>query len=606
MTAAAEGPPDVLELWRAVVPSIGDAPALVDRGTTLSHRDLDRLTDGVADALGRIHPDGTGTVAVVAASGFDATIGMLVALKADLMFCLLDAHLPASVVWTRLDDLAPVAVLGRGTPPSSVDPTRWVDLEVSKPAEAADLQRRPPVPRAPGPASAFFTSGSTGTPKVATAGRDALSRFTHAVADRLGLGPSDRWLQFASPGFDVVLEEVLPVLSRGGAVVCGSGTASVGPELLHEDLRFFAATAVELPTLYWQEYARWLAVTGQFAPLDLRLIVVGGERIDVDAYRAWQGRERTRLVHVYGVTEATCTSTMFDGVVGPEETEVPLGTPLNDVVVSIRDGNHAVPDGTEGEIHICGPLVGTGYLGDPGGTSERFLHGPEGRSYATGDRGVIDERGLLLFRGRVDGQVKVRGHRVELAAVEEGLRTHPSVSAAGVLPDPDDPTTLVAFLVPADSAGLVETGPDGCAPETLLVAEQQDLIDHACRSMPPWEVPGRFCWIARLPRNRHGKLDRDALGRGFGRSRGKTRVPDGGEDRTARLCRLFRDALGVDSVGPDDDFFALGGHSLSAMALVTDIREELGVRGIRPSRIIENPTPARLAEFFDNLGSQRS
>ncbi|KIF07477.1 hypothetical protein PL81_01710, partial [Streptomyces sp. RSD-27] len=208
--------------------------------------------------------------------------------------------------------------------------------------------------------------------KGTVVGRDALGRFASAVAERLGLTPRDRWLQVASLGFDVLIEEVFPAFAAGAAVVCREDTRALDAEELHITLARTRTTVVELSTQYWLEYARWLTASGTTTPAQLRTVVVGGERMDPGPYRAWQARQPAGLAHVYGLTECTVSSTFYTGLLPADAQEVPLGTPLRDVRISVRREGRPVPDGETGEIHIGGPLLARGFLDDEAATARRF------------------------------------------------------------------------------------------------------------------------------------------------------------------------------------------------------------------------------------------
>ncbi|MFV2118474.1 AMP-binding protein [Streptomyces sp. Act-28] len=460
----------------------------------------------------------------------------------------------------------------------------------------------------------LFTSGSTGEPKGTVIERDSLRRFAAAVAERLELTAGDRWLQVCSLGFDVLIEEVFPALVSGAAVVCRADAQALDAEELHTTMARTGTTVVELSTQYWLEYARWLDARGLTTPPGLRLVVVGGERMDTGPYRAWQARQPARLAHVYGLTECTVSSTFYTGLLPADAEEVPLGTPLRDVEISVRLDGRPVSRGDSGEIHIGGPLLARGFLGDEEATARRFvpdpLSGASGaRVYRTGDLGRIDADGNLVFLGRLDDQVKIRGHRLEPARVERALCGSPAVDQAVVFPDPGTGTALWAFTVPADP----RLAPPPGEAVRLTGAERDALVAPLEAELPDWAVPRTLYRVSVLPKNPHGKIDKrrlsdwaGAAGAGFpGRLSDTADGPAAGAGPEPReeplpvlssVVDLFREVLDAPAFGPDDDFFDHGGQSLLAMRLLARLRESCpSAHGLRASALLRYPTPRLLA-----------
>ncbi|MFD7032501.1 non-ribosomal peptide synthetase [Streptomyces sp. NPDC059917] len=599
---------DVLGLWDRSVRAHAAAPALVTPDRVLTYRDADRLTDAwAADLVGRGAVPGR-LVGLAFTDPARTVLGMLAALKAGAGFTVLDDRLPAAaraelvrrtaaVVWLGDGHHAPdgahvPADGGYGPPDGGYGPTRPAVV-----ATGADV------------AYVLFTSGSTGRPKGTVVERDALGRFAAAVAERLELTPGDRWLQVASLGFDVLIEEVFPALAAGAAVVCRADTAALDAEELHTALARTGTTVVELSTQYWLEYARWLDGSGASTPDALRLVVVGGERMDPRPYRAWQARQSAALAHVYGLTECTVSSTFYTGRLPADAEEVPLGTALRDVEISVRRDGRPVPDGESGEIHIGGPLLARGFLDDEAATARRFVpdpdRGPGGadaRLYVTGDLGRIDAEGQLVFLGRVDDQVKIRGHRLEPARVERALCELAQVDQAVVFPDPETATALWAFTVPADAAVAPLPG----EAVRLTGAERDALVAPLAAQLPDWAVPRVLYRVAVLPKSPHGKIDKRLLAAWAARP-AATRdpvadpAPAAAGDEQAEPLRtvleFFREVLGAPALGPDDNFFDHGGQSLLAMRLLTRLRGSFpAATGLRASALFASPTPRLLAE----------
>jgi amino acid adenylation domain-containing protein/non-ribosomal peptide synthase protein (TIGR01720 family) len=365
------------------------------------------------------------------------------------------------------------------------------------------------VPEAPEPASlayVVYTSGSTGRPKGAMIEHRSLVTFARDVADRLGLGAGDRFLQFASPSFHVLAEELFPTWLAGGTVVIPTQHIISGGVDLAELVERERLTVMELPTAYWHVWVRELDRQGRQLPSCLRLVIIGGERVLPDRLTAWR-RHGVPLMHVYGLTETTVSSTFFrldpaDPVV--EWPNLPIGTPLSSADLRILDRRlRPVPLGAAGELYIGGISLARGYLDRPGLTAQRFVadagpdRPPGQRLYRTGD--LVRQRadGNLEFLSRVDTRIKIRGFRVEPTEIESTLSRHPNVAESVVTayePVPGD-RRLVAYVV--------------AQPESALrVAELRGFLE---RELPAYMVPSAFVRLDAVPLTANGKVDRDRL-----------------------------------------------------------------------------------------------
>src|SRR6266545_2333373 len=281
----------------------------------------------------------------------------------------------------------------------------------------------------------LYTSGSTGQPKGVAVSHRALTNHLAAVATAHRLTLDDRVLQFAAPGFDTSLEQLLSALVSGATAVLRD--APWTPPAFPDLARRLGLTVANLPTAFFHQ----LAEVGAAAPGRLRLVVPGGEALSPTAARRWQAvaPAGSRLVNAYGPTEAVVTATLHRVPDHPEwpAGHVPIGSPLGGRAVYVLDGGLGlVPVGVAGELFIGGVGLARGYLGRAGLTAERFVpdpYGPAGgRLYRTGDRARWLPEGTLEFLGRLDAQLKVRGVRVEPGEVEAALERHPGVDRAVV------------------------------------------------------------------------------------------------------------------------------------------------------------------------------
>ena len=416
-------------------------------------------------------------------------------------------------------------------------------------------------------ACVFFTSGSTGTPKGAMVARAGMTNHLWAKVALLGLGPASVVAQNASHGFDISVWQMLAPLLAGGRVLLIDDDTAADPAGLLACLERHGATVLEtVPTLL----AELLAAAGETTSLlALTFLISNAETLPVALCRRWFERfPAVPLVNTYGATECSDDTTHQVFVAPPPAAaaRVSVGRPIPGLRLYVVDRRlRPVPEGCPGQIAMAGVGVGRGYLGSPDKTAAAFLPDPFGppgeRLYLSGDLGRWTAAGEIDLLGRLDNQLKVRGHRVELGEVEAALARHPTVRQAAVVARPDGRggNRLLAYLV-ADSAPAAA-----------------DLHAFLAQTLPRPMLPERFVQLAALPLNRNGKVDRAALPEPAG---GDAPLPDGYTAPRNHLetvvAGLWQSVLGIDRVGVHDDFFALGGHSLRAIQLAARMKTHLG------------------------------
>ncbi|HEX7242949.1 MAG TPA: amino acid adenylation domain-containing protein, partial [Longimicrobiaceae bacterium] len=525
-------------------------------------------------------------VALVLDRSPELAVAVLAVLRAGGAFVPLDPDYPAGRLAFVLRDSDAALVLTRADLAARLPEHRGRVVLVE--AETGGEVETAPCPVHPDNlAYAVYTSGSTGRPKAAMVSHRSLVAYARAMRAELRLSPDDRVLQFASPGFDVVVEELFPAWTAGAAVVFPEGEELGSPAELMRLVEARGVTGFELPTAYWHECVRQLAEDGLRLPACVRWVIVGGERVLPERLRAWAGLG-VPLVHVFGLTETTVTSTTLRleaGDDGSRWPNLPIGTPTESSRVYVLDrAGHPAPMGVPGELWVGGEGVARGYLGRPELTAERYVPDPFGapgaRAYRTGDRVRWLADGKLEFLGRIDQQVKVRGFRIEPAEVEAVLAEHPGVGEAVVVVRDagGGDRRLVAYLVSAE----------GAAPP---VAE---LREHVARALPAYMVPAAFVPLDRLPLTPHGKLDRRALpdpDAGSLAPEAPYEAPGTAAERA--LAAVWAEVLRVERVGARDNFFELGGDSILSIQVVSRARRA-GLH-LTPRQLFENPTVAALA-----------
>jgi amino acid adenylation domain-containing protein len=460
-----------------------------------------------------------------------------------------------------------------GTPPIIVDRQR----ERIALASASALARRLlPDQRA----YLIYTSGSTGEPKGVEVTHGGFTNFLTAMRRAFGLGSNDAALAITTISFDISgLELFLPLICGGTTLVVASSVASDGARLA-EQLADEAISVVQGTPSTW----RMLIAAGWKGNPSLTALC-GGEPLSRELAVAL--RQRTKeLWNLYGPTETSVWTTagpLADSVQVSTQ-PIGLGKPIDNTSLYILDGMlHPSPIGVWGEFYIGGKGVGRGYRSQRGLTAERFVADPFQRGrrmYRTGDIGRLCHDGSIEFLGRVDLQVKIRGHRIEIAEVEAALISHPKVANAAVKCVTNDhgEGILAGYYVP-DAA-----------------VDRSELRDHLGRILPPYMVPTVFVEMDALPISSSGKVNRAALPPPDSSSR-VVEYEAPRDELEAALARMWESVLQVGKVGIADSFFDLGGHSLQATRVLFRLREELGTR-VTMIDIFRNPTIGGLAALI--------
>jgi amino acid adenylation domain-containing protein len=584
-------PPDGPELVHALVAeqaaATPGAVALRLGDATLTYAELQAAANRLAWRLRALGVGPEATVAVALDRSFELVVALLGVLGAGAAYLPLERGLPRERLAFLLGDARPAAVVGTagslaalplpaGLPVVAVDGDRDRDALAALPATA------PPAAADPdNPAYVLYTSGSTGRPKGVVVPHRAVCNRLRWGQRAYRLTAADRLLQKTPAGFDVSVPEFFWPLMVGATMV-------LAPPGLHRDpagiCRLIADQAVTVVHFVPSMLELVAAEPGLAACGSVRLLLCSGEALPAALGRTVAASlPGARVQNMYGPTETTVEVSARPAVTDLPLPTVPLGRPIDNVRLHVVDAAlRPVPDGEPGELLVGGLCLARGYLGRPGLTAERFVPDPfgppGGRLYRTGDLVRRLPDGDLQFLGRDDGQVKVRGVRVELGEVEAAVAAHPAVAraAAAVHPGPGG-ARLVAYAVPADGRP-----PDPAA-----------LREHVAARLPAVMVPAAFVAVEALPLTANGKLDRRALPApppvAAGAPAGAPRTPT-----EALLAGIWAELLGVGGVGADDDLFALGAHSLLAARFLARVRQRLGVE-LDLQAVFEAPAVAALA-----------
>ena len=444
-----------------------------------------------------------------------------------------------------------------------------------------------PAPRPEDPAYVIFTSGSTGDPKGVVVEHRAIVNRLLWMRETFAVGPGDRVLYKTPATFDVsVWELFLPPISGATLVVAPPG-AHRDPGQLARIVRRHRITAMHFVPSMLGPFLDHPESRG----LKVDRVFCSGESLSTAHRDRFHDRIDGSLHNLYGPTEAAVDVSHWPVPAHDRSDPIPIGKPVwNTRLYVLDDRLEPVPPGTPGHLHIAGRQLARGYLGRDDLTASVFVPDPfqpGERMYRTGDRARWSDDGSVVFLGRDDHQVKIRGQRVELGEIEAAIMSLPDVGSAVAVPREDSPgrPELIAFATPAAS---------GATPETAIGVES--IRTRIARLLPDAMVPGVVVLLDELPRTPSGKVDRAAL------PRPPRKAATGGDLRTdteRMVARLFRDILDLDGIpGPSDDFFALGGHSLSAIEVLAGVREAAQV-DLGPGTLFSMPTVARFAAAVD-------
>ncbi|MFG3039424.1 amino acid adenylation domain-containing protein [Streptomyces sp. NPDC048330] len=597
LNATARPLPDatIASLFAARVADTPHAPAVVFDDTTLTYAELDRRAERLARRL-RAHGAGPEEyVAVAVPRSAELMVSLLGVLKAGAAYLPVDLDYPADRVAFMLADSGARTVVttdaAAGRLPDLPGLTRLVvgPGEPEEPDATAAPHDTPeaaaPTAGPDHPAYLIYTSGSTGRPKgVAVTHRAVVNRLAW-MQGQYGLTADDRVLQKTPSSFDVSVWEFFWALVEGATVVLARPDAHRDPDLLARLIEEHGVTTAHfVPSMLAAFVQAREAVPGdpRWAP-SLRRVFCSGEALGGTDARRWSeltaraGRAPVPLHNLYGPTEAAVDVTYFP-YEGADEPAVPIGRPVWNTRLHVLDPFlRPVPDGVPGELYLAGVQLARGYHGRPALTAERFVADPYGgpgeRMYRTGDLVRRRADGAVEYLGRTDRQVKIRGNRIEPGEIEAALAALPGVARAAVTVRDG---ALVGYAVPAPG-----TAPDGEALHAALAG-----------ALPAPLVPAAVVVLDALPLTPSGKLDQNALPSPARAPREGGRAPS--DAREHALCAILADVLGVDGIGVDDDFFVLGGDSLTSIVVATRAREH-GMT-LSPRDVFVHRTPAALAE----------
>ena len=587
----------LLDAFEATARRSPDLQAVRFGDEVLSYAALNAQANRLARHL-RAQGAGPGaTVAIAAERSPSLVVGLLAVLKAGAAYVPVDPSYPADRVAWMLSDAAPRLVLTQRPladrlPPAEAG-SRWLFLDTD--AALWRHEADDDLPALAGPrdlAYVIYTSGSTGRPKGAMNEHRAVVNRIDWMQRATPLGPGDRVLQKTPFSFDVSVWEFFWPLSVGALLVLARPDGHKEVDYLSElidgqriDTLHFVPSMLQV----------FLDLVPAHTGASLRRVFCSGEALPAPLVERFRARfPHAALINLYGPTECAVDVSGWTCPPHGEIAQVPIGRPVANTTLYVLDERRQpVPVGMPGELYVGGLQVGRGYLRRPDLTAERFVPDPfsgvaGARLYRTGDLACWQADGTVLYLGRNDHQVKIRGLRIELGEIEARLSEQPGVrEAVTLLRGEREQARLVAYVVGQE-------------------VDAEALRSALARHLPAYMVPAYVVAMDALPLSPNGKLDRAALPEPPARAPQQDR--SAGHDPPARyatptealLVQAWAGALSIADVKPEDDFFDLGGHSLQAIRLVGEIHRLLpGRLPVRLTELYRHPTPRGLARLLD-------
>jgi amino acid adenylation domain-containing protein len=578
---------------------IPNAMALICRNEQLTYAELNERANQVASYLSKLGAGPEKLVGICVERSLEMVVCLLGILKSGAAYVPLDPTYPAERLAFMVEDArAEILVCGRGVMPGLSDiGTHRIDLDTSWPlirAEPMDNVDRG-VTRS-NLAYVIYTSGSTGKPKGVMLEHGNVESFFEAMNARIPQNSGCVWLAVTSTSFDISVLELFWTLSRGFKVVLyagdeinSSGSAedySIAALLERHGVTHLQCTPSMASMLLLDQRTR-------DALARLSVLLVGGETFPVTLARQLGEIVKGTILNMYGPTETTVWSTVHEVRPGTLNSRVPVGKAIAKTETHIVDGDlRPVATGVEGELLIGGPGVARGYLRRDEITAERFIANPfasngAARLYRTGDLARYLPDGNIELLGRMDQQVKIRGHRVELGEIEFVLNEHPAVGGSVVLAKEitSGENVLVAYVIP-------RAGEEPA---------REQLRQHVQKKLPEHMTPSHFMFMTAFPQTPNRKIDRNAFPAPDREAAGQQdHAEQPASDTEEKLAAIWKEVLRIERVGRDDNFFEVGGHSMLAMQLVARVRKRLNP-AFALRNVFEQQTLAGMAGMIEAL-----
>lgn len=568
--------------------------ALVCAERSFTYGELNDRANQIAHYLQRIGVGADVRVAICMHKGIELIAGIVGVLKAGGAYVPIDPDYPLDRARYMLEDAGAAVLLVEKDTPGTLPPidARVVVLDPEEELINAQSTDNPRSQATDGSLMyVIYTSGSSGKPKGTLVTHGNVLRLFAAARDCFDFNESDVWTLFHSVAFDFSVWEMWGALLNGGQLVIVPKQAGLLPQAFHELVYTHGVTVLNQTPSSFRHFMQ-IEAAADSRRSGLRYVIFGGEALDAASLKSWfetHDQSGPKMVNMYGITETTVHVTYKKMTIQDAlgSTRKSIGVPLCDMQAWILTGAGSIaPAGEVGELYVGGAGLARGYHNRAALTAERFVPHPfaagEGqRLYRTGDLARYLADGEIEYVGRADEQVKIRGFRIELGELEAVLRQHPRVDAVVVTLREDVPgdKRLVAYVTARG-----ETAPS--------VSELQKFLKQ---TVPEHMLPAAFVVLDKMPLTHHGKIDKRALpAPGGGRPNLEEPYVAPRNFIEATLVRIWCEALGLDEIGVNDNFFDLGGHSLVGIELIARVRDDFEAP-IPLQALFEAPTVSGLA-----------
>jgi amino acid adenylation domain-containing protein len=569
-----------------------DATAIIAHDATCSYGQLQQISHGLAALLLENQINAGDRVVIVGSRGAALIYAMLGALRAGLAFTVADAAYPTARISQIIRTLAPALVLRCGEATVQPAPDYALPPVVTVPEPPLDALRAFPNSQAKlptidpdQPAYITFTSGSTGEPKGIVTHHAPLVHFIDWHVHQHGFTQADHFALLSGLGHDPVYRDVFTPLSIGAKVICPAQSSLTDPSRLADWIHQHALSVIHLTPPLGKLIETGAHMNGQVFE-HLRYLFWGGDALSPALYQQIRAIAPEAInVNFYGTTETPQAMAFHRLDPHADTARVPLGKGIEGAqLLIVNTANQLVSEGETGEILIRSPYLSLGYWGDPALTAAKFITNPftgaaADRCYRTGDLGTYLADGSASFQGRGDSQVKIRGHRIELAEIENAINRQPQIRQCVVLPNHDNPVVrLVAYCV---------------ADQPIVSAELRQAL---AGQLPDYMVPALFVFLPAIPLTPNGKVDKRALPATF-----EDAGPQSLSPLAQKLCDAWARILQVPNIDARCSFVELGGDSLSFVQASRVLEELIGHLPARWEMI----AVSELAELADQTGSAK-
>ncbi len=577
------------ELFEEQVVNTPNNSAVVFNGTKLTYFELNKKSNQLARLL---RSKGVGPEKIVGLLVSDNTIemviGMIGVLKAGGAFLPIDSSFPKDRIEFIINDSDAVLLLTQGESKeiNSLG-IECINLENQSvySGEYSDLEK---INDPKNLVYVFYTSGSTGKPKGVQIEHTSIVNQIYGLEKRYSFNSSLRHILLAPFTFDPAVQQIFLPLTSGGTLFLVSKSTKHNLKELWE---FILSNKIDIVNTVPSLMSVLLDQAGSRNGLHFRYIILAGETFSKNLYlRINEKLYVDKIINIYGPTEATINTTLYECNQKEINNSIPIGKPLmNYNVLILDDQQNLVPVGTGGEICISGVGLARGYLNNSELTKEKFVPNPfqpDQRIYKTGDLGRWLEDGNIEFLGRVDHQIKINGIRVELGEIESILNQHLKIKESVVISQKDSAgvTRLIAYIIPIENQNLIN----------------EDLRNFLKERLPDYMVPSTFVFLDEFPVTSHGKVDRNALPdpEQININFDSNYIPPSNEIEN-QLTKIWEKVLGIEKIGVKDNYFDIGGTSLMAMILFSEIEKVFG-KNLPLATIIDSPNIEKLSKIISN------